>query len=125
MPHITLEFSQGADKVVDVAKVVDAVHDAALQSGVFPVGGVRTLARISPYSRIFDGAPQNGFIQINARIAPGRSLEIRQKLARDLLAAAEAQAGALFARGPSGIHLEITELDPLVSVRRNTALPES
>lgn len=125
MPHITLEFSQGVDEVVAVPEVVDAVHRAALDSGVFPVGGIRTLARISPYSRVFDGAAENGFIQINVRIAPGRSLELRQKLARDLLAAAEAGAGALFARGPAGIQLEITEFDPQMSVRRNTALPEA
>ncbi|WP_332684053.1 5-carboxymethyl-2-hydroxymuconate Delta-isomerase [Bosea sp. (in: a-proteobacteria)] len=124
MPHITLEFSQGADQVVDVPAIVDAVHRTALESGVFPVGGVRTFARISPCSRVFDGAPENGFLQISVRIAPGRSLEVRQKLARDLLAAAEAQAGGLFARGPAGIQLEITEFDPQMSVRRNTALPD-
>ncbi len=122
MPHITVEISSGAETIVDVARLVDAVHQAALATGVFPVAGVRTFARLSPYSRVFDGAADNAFIQISARIAPGRPKEVRQRVARDLLQAAETETAALFERGPAAVQVEITELDPDMTVRRNTAL---
>jgi 5-carboxymethyl-2-hydroxymuconate isomerase len=123
MPHITIEFSDGAAARADIRATVDAVHRVALDSGVFPVGGIRTLARISPCSSVFDGAERNSFVQIDIRVAPGRSTEVKQAVLRDILAAAEAALAPLFAHGPTGLQVEMSEFDAPMRVSRNTALP--
>ena len=45
MPHFTLEYSANLDSRVDMAKVVEIVRKAAVETGIFPVGGIRVFLR--------------------------------------------------------------------------------
>ena len=41
MPHLTVEYSANLDDQIDIQKLVEAVHQAALRTGVFEVAAVR------------------------------------------------------------------------------------
>lgn len=43
MPHIIVEYSDNLAAEVPPRRLVDALYQAALQTGVFPLGGLRTL----------------------------------------------------------------------------------
>ncbi len=51
MPHLTVEYSANLENQIDILQLVDKIHQAALKTGVFEVGAVRTLY-----------APQSGTI---------------------------------------------------------------
>lgn len=122
MPHITIEYTTSLSDVLDAEKLVQTLHDAAIATGVFPVGGIRTFARASVASRVGDGASQNGFVQVNVRIAPGRSLEVRQAVVKALFEAAESGLGSIFEARPFGLQLELSEFDAKVTESRNTMM---
>ena len=45
MPHFTIEYSANLDHRVDMSKVVEIVRKAAVETGIFPLGGIRVRAR--------------------------------------------------------------------------------
>ena len=42
MPHLIVEYSGNLEKQLDMPAILRVVHDAALATGVFPFGGIRT-----------------------------------------------------------------------------------
>lgn len=84
MPHLIVEYSANLEQALDIAKLVAALHEAALETGVFPIGGIRTRAARRDVYRIADGHAGNGFIHVQARIGAGRPPEVRQQAAEHI-----------------------------------------
>ena len=51
MPHFTIEYSANLDERLDMAEVVDVVRKAAVETGIFPLGGIRVRAARTMQSR--------------------------------------------------------------------------
>jgi 5-carboxymethyl-2-hydroxymuconate isomerase len=119
MPHLIVEYSANLEAALDIAALVKAIHTAALETGVFPIGGTRTRAERREVYTIADGHPDNGFIHIQARIGTGRTPEVRQKAAEHLFARLKSETAEAFAKRPLGLTLEIVEIDPVGSMKHN------
>lgn len=119
MPHLIVEYSANLEAALDIAALVKAIHTAALETGVFPIGGTRTRAERRGVYTIADGHPDNGFIHIQARIGTGRTPEVRQKAAEHLFARLKSETAEAFAKRPLGLTLEIVEIDPVGSMKHN------
>ena len=83
MPHITIEFSANTCSTMggptDIDGLVDAVHDAAIDSGLAPVDALRTRAVGRNHVAIADRHVTIALLPF-ARIGPGRSDEQRSNL---------------------------------------------
>lgn len=119
MPHIQIDYTANLADAVIQKRLVDKVHQAAMDTGVFPVWGIRTFARALDDYRVGNAQAGNGFVNVTVRIAPGRSLEVRQRIARTLFDAVLAAMGPLFDKHRLGCQLEVTEFDAAVSVYHN------
>ena len=119
MPHLLIEYSANLEPALDIPALVAAVHSAALETGVFPIGGLRTRAARRDVFRIADGHADNGFIHIQARIGSGRPPEVRQRAAEQIFARLKAMTATHFAVHPLGLTLEIVEIDPTGSLKHN------
>ena len=119
MPHLIVEYSTNLEPGLDVAGLVKALHEAALETGVFPIGGIRTRAARRDTYRIADGHADNAFIHVQARIGAGRTAQVRQQAAEHIFAALKAQTAQAFASRPLGLTLEIVEIDPVGSLKHN------
>ena len=119
MPHLIVEYSANLEADIAPRALADAIHAAALETGVFPIGGCRTrLARRDVYV-IGDGHVENRFIHVQARIGVGRPPEVRQKAAEHIFARLKSATADIFARAPLGLTLEIVEVDPVGSLKHN------
>lgn len=119
MPHIIVEYSANLDGHVAVRRLVDGLHQAALSTGVFPVGGLRTRAERRDVYAIADGDPDNMFVAVVARIGHGRDAETRQRVAQDLMRVLEAETADVFRRHGLGLTVEVQEIDPTASLKTN------
>lgn len=119
MPHIVVEYSLGLETKVNIDEFIAAVHRAALQTGIFPVGGVRTRAYESKHQLIADGHPDNSFVHISLKVGHGRDLETRKRACEAIFAAACGQLTSLYERSPVGISLEMQEIDPILTFKKN------
>jgi 5-carboxymethyl-2-hydroxymuconate isomerase len=112
MPHITIDYSRGASEVVDIEAMVRAVHREVRDSGLVRPAAVRTLAREATVSLVADEHPQNHFIQIIIRVAPGREPEVKKQLLYGVFEAARGVAEVALADGRIGLRADLCESDP-------------
>lgn len=119
MPHIVIEYSVNLRERLDICAFLATVHSAALETGVFPVGGIRTRAYAAEYYVIADGHPDNSFVHIGLRIGPGRDMETRKRACEAIFAAARQRLASLFETLPLGLSLDMQEIDPVLRCRQN------
>jgi len=119
MPHIVVEYSANLRTRLGPQDLIDCVHQAALRTGVFPIGGTRTRAAERSCFRIADGHPDNGFVHVVLRIAHGRDLATRRRVGEEVFGAVCKFLEGVFERSPLGVSLEIQEIDPEVSWKKN------
>src|SRR3982750_924245 len=100
MPHLNIEYSANLDEVLDIQALVDRIHETALETGIFPLGGVRTRAEARNYFRIANGDPRAGYIHMLVRIGSGRDVETRRQAGDRIFAALCDFPEALYASRP-------------------------
>jgi 5-carboxymethyl-2-hydroxymuconate isomerase len=120
MPHILVEYSSNLAPQVEVAGLIGALHGAVVESGLFEPAAVRTRALPRDLYLVADGAPDNVFLHITARIRAGRSIENRRSLGESLLEAAKTAISALPPSTPIALSVEVHEIDPEMLFRHIT-----
>ena len=120
MPHIIAEYSANLEDRLDVQALIDDLHQAAVDSQIADLVGIRSRAVRREYFRVAEGNPANGFVHIVARLRRGRTTEQRKALGQALLAAADRRLAPVYPAHPIGLTVEIHEIDPDMTFRRNT-----
>ena len=119
MPHLIVEYSKNLEGRVNIEELARKVHEAALASGVFEVGAVRTRTERRDTYVIADGHPDNAFVAVIGRIASGRSPETRKRLGQMIFDAVCQELAAAYESTPMGISVEVQEIDPTASFKKN------
>ena len=119
MPHFTIEYSKNLEDRVDFRDLAKKVHEAALSTGVFELGDVRTRTEPRDVYVIADGDPKNSFVAITARVASGRSAEVRKRIGQTVFDALCAFLAEVYETTPIGLSLEVQEIDPTASFKKN------
>src|ERR1700716_3400204 len=122
MAHILIEYSANLSGRIDLPRFLEAVHASALATGIFPVGGVRTRAYAAEHYRIADGHPDNAFVHTMLRVGHGRDAATRKRACEAIFATVCEQMSELFERMPLGLSLEMQEIDPVLTLKKNNLL---
>ena len=101
MPHFTIEYSANLDKRVDMGAVVELVRKAAVETGIFPLGGIRVRAVKCEHFAIADGRQHFGFLDMVLRLGEGRDLATRKKAGEHIFKALSAYLDPVFANSNS------------------------
>jgi 5-carboxymethyl-2-hydroxymuconate isomerase len=120
MPHIMVEYSSNLERGVNVRALIDDLHRTVVRSGLFERAAVRTRALPRDIYLIADGAPENVFLHIIARVRAGRTTEDRKSLGNSLLRTAKEALAALPASAPIALGVEVQEIDPEMLFRHIT-----
>src|ERR687887_2759251 len=97
MPHFTIEYSANVDALVDMDDVVEVVRRAAVETGIFPLGGIRVRAIRCEHYAIADGNPNLAFLDMVLRLGEGRDLATRKKAGEHIFKALSAYLDRVFA----------------------------
>ena len=119
MPHIIVEYSDNLEAQVPPRRLVNSLHQAALATGVFPLGGLRTRAERREIYAVADGDPENAFVAVVARIGAGRDAETCKRVAAALMAALETETAEAFRTRGLGLTVEVQEIDGSASLKTN------
>ncbi|KQV41357.1 5-carboxymethyl-2-hydroxymuconate Delta-isomerase [Rhizobium sp. Root1204] len=120
MPHLIIQYSSNLEHQIDFTALCKTVNEAIVDTGLFETGAVRVRASSAHHFAIADGAPENGFVDMNFRIGTGRSEEEKKRAGEMIFAAAEKLLPRFFETPHFALSLEIREIDPVFSWRRNT-----
>lgn len=119
MAHVVIEHSSNLRGRLDLPRFIQAVHEAALATGIFPIGGMRTRAYETQAYRVADGHPDNAFVHLSIRVGHGRDLATRRHACERIFQAACEELAGLFETIPLGLSVEMQELDPELSFKKN------
>lgn len=119
MPHLNIEYSANLEQLLDIQALVDRIHETALETGIFPLGGVRTRAEARKYYRIANGDPRAGYIHMMVRIGSGRDVEIRRNAGERIFAALCDFTEELYRVRPLALSFELHEIPPDMAWRKN------
>lgn len=119
MPHIVIEYSANLEGEVRPMQLVEALHAAALETGVFPLAGLRTRAERRDHYLIADGDPDHIFIAVSVRIGEGRDGATRRRVAEALMAVLERETSEAFQRRGLALSLDVSEIDGTASLKAN------
>ena len=119
MPHFTIEYSANLDERVDMAKVVEIVRKAAVETGIFPLGGIRVRAIRCEHYAIADGSPLFGFLAMVLRLGEGRDLAARKQAGAHIFQALSDYLDPLFADNKFALSFDMQINDKDTSWKRN------
>ena len=119
MPHAWIEYSVNLEDTPELQGLGKCLYDAMLETGIFPVAGVRI--RIQPVANCLVGdlTPANAFIHIALRIGEGRT-GVTIKAATDaIFKQVSLHLKPLADRHPLAVAMELGEIDNRYSYKMN------
>ena len=119
MPHFTIEYSANIDDLVDMGAVVEVVRKAAVETGIFPLGGIRVRAVKCEHYAIADGRPSFGFLDMVLRLGEGRDLATRQKDGEHIFKVLSAYLDPVFKNSKFALSFDMQINDKETSWKRN------
>ena len=119
MPHFTIEYSGNIESSVDIGEVVEVVRKAAVETGIFPLGGIRVRAIRCDHFAIADGRPHFGFLDMVLRLGEGRDLATRKKAGEHIFKALSAHLDPVFAQSKFALSFDMQINDKETSWKRN------
>jgi 5-carboxymethyl-2-hydroxymuconate isomerase len=119
MPHFTIEYSANLESRLDIGQVVEVVRRAAVETGIFPLGGIRVRAIRCEHYAIADGRPHFGFLDMVLRLGEGRDLAIRKKAGEHIFQALSDHVDPVFAQSQFALSFDMQINDRQTSWKRN------
>jgi 5-carboxymethyl-2-hydroxymuconate isomerase len=125
MPHVIIEYSANVATddggPIDIAALVDVLHDAALATGIAPLDALRTRAAARRYYAVADRHPDNMFVAVTARLGAGRSDDDKRRLVEALMASLDGFLGDV--QRSMMLSVEYQEIDPTFRINKNNVRP--
>lgn len=92
MPNLVLEYSNSVEERVNVQGLLEDLHKAALESGLFELASVKSRTLRCHNWLIGEAGDSLDFIHINFDLLSGRTPEQKRELSRALMAVLQEQA---------------------------------
>ncbi len=115
MAHLAIEYSPGLTARADVPALCAALHAAMIDTGIFPVAGIRVRAHRADHAIVADGDAQNDFAALTLSVGAGRSPETLQAAGAQIFNAAQSALRDPLATEYFALSLEIRVIDPDLS----------
>ncbi|MGY8665209.1 5-carboxymethyl-2-hydroxymuconate Delta-isomerase [Bradyrhizobium sp. UFLA05-109] len=119
MPHFTIEYSANLDGRVDMGALCEIVRKAAVETGIFPLGGIRVRAIKCQHYAIADGSKDLAFLDMVLRIGEGRDLATRKTAGEHVFQALSRHLDPVFASSKFALSFDMQINDKETSWKRN------
>lgn len=120
MPHISLEYSANMEDRTDMAALCDHLRRAGIETGTFPMPGIRVRAFRADHVSIADGQDTHGFIDISIRLRAGRPDEVKKATTQAIFEAAQSFLEPAMAIHSIALSVEMRDIDPDLSPKCGT-----
>ena len=119
MAHFIYEYSANLPaEQLDLPGLMEKMHKAADDSGIFPLAGLRSRAIRCEDFRVGDGNPENGFVNLSMKVGRGRERDTRMGIAQTLFDILLAHLQPLFDSRGLAVSFEMRELEEHVKFNR-------
>ncbi|WP_449432171.1 5-carboxymethyl-2-hydroxymuconate isomerase [Pseudomonas putida] len=119
MPHFIAEYTDNIEQAADLPGLFEKVHACLGDSGVFPLGGIRSRGVRLDTWRMADGKHDYAFVHMTLKVGHGRDLATRQSVAQALFEVITAHFAVLQAQRLLALSFEMIELHPELNFKQN------
>ena len=112
MPHMRIEYSPGLARWVDIDELCRVAHEAMVETGIFPLAGIRVRAFCADHWIVADAHPDNDFAAFSLTVGAGRSTGALRQAGQHVFAALQQFLAQPLARPHFALSLEIRVSDP-------------
>lgn len=119
MPHLIVEYSANLDEIMELDALLDRLHATAIETGMFPLGGIRIRAYRAEHYRIADCAADNAFVHVTAFVGAGRPLDRREQVSKKLFDAICSELESISDTSPLAISFNMREFDSVLNLKKN------
>lgn len=120
MPHLTIQYSKNLESVADIRLLCQELRLTMIDTGIFPLGGIRVRAFSAAEFSIADNNENNAFVDLVLRIGAGRTI-VEKKAAGDALMQKSQHFFRTMLDTPYfALSLEVIEIDAELSWKSNS-----
>lgn len=119
MPHFYAECTENIRKDAELPTLFAKVNTALANTGIFPLGGVRSRAIWLDTWQMADGKNDYAFVHMTLKIGAGRSLAEKQKTGEMLFELIKSHFADLGAKRYLALSFTLEELDPVLNYKQN------
>ncbi|WP_434523970.1 5-carboxymethyl-2-hydroxymuconate Delta-isomerase [Photorhabdus asymbiotica] len=119
MPHFYAECTENIREQANLPELFSKVNQALAETGIFPLGGIRSRAIWLDTWHMADGKHDYAFVHMTLKIGAGRSLESRQQVGEMLFTLIKEHFASLMARQYLALSFTMEELDPVLNYKQN------
>lgn len=123
MAHLIVEMSDTVARSIDADGLCNALHRGMVETGIFPLAGIRVRAYRAEAFAMADKDPENGFVALTLSVGHGRTKADLAAAGETIFAAAKQNLHDWLAGQYFGLTLEIREIDPDLTWKANTIRP--
>ena len=115
MPHFHIDYSANLEERMDMAGFCTMLRDAAMETGLFPLAGLRIRALRADHVVMADGNPDHAYLDLSVRLRAGRPAQARRDATAHIFAAAERHCARLLETSSFMLSMEMRDIDPELS----------
>lgn len=119
MPHFIAEYTDNLEPQADLPVLFEKVHRVLGDSGVFPLGGIRSRGVRLDTWRMADGKHDYAFVHMTLKVGHGRDLATREAVAQAVFAVITEHFAELQAQRLLALSFEMIELHPQLNFKQN------
>ena len=120
MAHFVLEYSDNLAQTDETIQSLFAtLHQAAKETDMFPIKGIRSRAYCCQQYRMADGNPEHGFAHLEVKLGAGREQDQKQAAAEAFFAVFTAHFDQLVKQRGMALSFEMKELEPVLKFNKN------
>ena len=119
MPHFIAEYTDNLEQQADLPGLFEKVHRVLGDSGVFPLGGIRSRGVRLDTWRMADGKHDYAFVHMTLKVGHGRDLATRDAVAQAVFAVITEHFAELQAQRLLALSFEMIELHPQLNFKQN------
>ena len=115
MPHFHIDYSPNLEKRLNIAQLCNVLRDAAMETGLFPLAGLRIRASPAAHVVMADGNPRHAYLDLSIRLRAGRAPEAKKQAVDHIFKAAEQFCASVLDTSSFMLSCEMRDIDPELS----------
>ncbi|HII3800882.1 5-carboxymethyl-2-hydroxymuconate Delta-isomerase [Pasteurella multocida] len=119
MPHFIVEATENLRDDVDWQPLFKQVHDYLANTGIFPLGGIRSRVHWVDVYRMADGIEDDAFVHITLKIGAGRDEVSLKPVGEQVFTLLTNYFQPLFEKRYFALSFEMAELHPTLNFKKN------
>ncbi len=120
MPHFSFEYSANLENMIDIGKLCSVIRESAIETGLFPMPGIRVRGFKAEHYSIANGDEKHAFIDLSIRLREGRPQDMKDAATKIIFEAVKQFMTPALEQHSIAVSIEMRDIDATLSPKTGT-----